>query len=185
MKPTAFIRCGIIRNSGVAAPAPSAAQNASGDMVIRKYQPADCEDVLNVWARASAVAHPFLSQQFLELERHNIPNVYLPKAETWVWVADGRVVGFMSLLGDEVGALFVDPKFQRSGIGRALVDRARALRGKIEVEVFERNALGRAFYAKVGFELMHQKVHTQTGFEILRLRLTTNDPLQPTGGASG
>ena len=153
--------------------------------MIRKYQPADCEDVLNVWARASALAHPFLSQDFLELERHNIPNIYLRKAETWVWEADGHVVGFISLLGNEVGAIFVDPEFHRAGIGRALMDRARAMQGELEVEVFERNLLGRAFYAKLGFELMHQKVHNQTGFEVMRLRLAANDPLQPTGDAGG
>lgn len=134
--------------------------------------------MLDVWARASALAHPFLGQDFLELERRNIPDVYLPKAETWVWEADGRVVGFLSLLGNEVGALFVDPQFHRSGIGRALIDQARALRGELEVEVFERNFLGRTFYAKVGFELIHQKVHDQTGFEILRLRLAAEDPLR-------
>jgi len=143
-------------------------------MVIRKYQPADCEDVLNVWARASALAHPFLSQEFLEQERHDISSVYLPKAETLVWEADGRVVGFLSLLGNEVGAIFVDPEFHRSGIGRALMDRARALRGELEVEVFERNLLGRAFYAKLGFDLVHRKVHNQTGFEVLQLRLAAN-----------
>ena len=85
--------------------------------MIRKYQPADCEDVLNVWARASALAHPFLSKDFLELERHNIANVHLPKADTWAWEADGHVVGFISLLGNEVGAIFVDPEFHRSGSG--------------------------------------------------------------------
>lgn len=153
--------------------------------VIRRYQPADCEDVLRVWARATAVAHPFLSEEFLDLERHNIPNVYLPIAETWVWVADKQVVGFISLLGNEVGAIFVDPEFHRSGIGRALMDQARALRGELEVEVFERNLLGRAFYAKLGFELMHRKVHDQTGFEILRLQLAANNPLEPTGYAGG
>jgi putative acetyltransferase len=116
------------------------------------------------------LAHPFLSQDFLELERHNIANVYLPKAESWVWQADGHVVGFVSLLGNEVGAIFVDPEFHRSGIGLALMDRAQALRGELEVEVFERNLPGRAFYAKLGFELVHQKVHTQTGFEVMRLR---------------
>jgi len=142
--------------------------------VIRKYQPADCEDVLRVWEEATAVAHPFLSEEFLELERHNIPNVYLPNAETWVWVADEQVVGFISLLGNEVGAIFVAPAFHRSGIGLALMDRARALRGALEVEVFERNLLGRAFYAKLGFELMHRKVHDQTGFEVMRLQLAAN-----------
>lgn len=151
--------------------------------MIRKYQPADCEDLLNLWARASALGHPFLSQEFLELERHNIPNVYLPNAETWIWETDGHVVGFISLLGNEVGGIFVDPGFHRSGIGRALIDRAQALRGELEVEVFERNLLGRAFYAKLGFELMCQKVHNQTGLKVLRLRLAANNPPQPTGYA--
>ncbi len=153
--------------------------------MIRKYQPTDCEDVLNVWASASALAHPFHSKEFLKLERHNIPNVYLPKADTWVWEAGGRVVGFISLLGNEVGAIFVDPDFHRTGIGWALMDRARAWRGELEVEVFERNPLGRAFYAKIGFELMHQKIHEQTGFEIMRLRLAARNPLPSTGSADG
>jgi hypothetical protein len=43
--------------------------------------------------------------------------------------------------------------------------------------VFERNLLGRAFYAKLGFEFMHQKVHNQTGFELIRLRLAANNPV--------
>jgi putative acetyltransferase len=142
--------------------------------MIRKYRPADRDDVLNVWAQASALAHPFLSKAFLAGERQMIPNVYLPNADTWVWEADGRVVGFISLIGNEVGALFVDPQFHRSGIGRALVDQARGLRGALEVEVFERNLAGRAFYLTLGFELIHQKVHDQTGFDIMRLRLAAD-----------
>lgn len=153
--------------------------------MIRQYQPADCEGVLRVWAQASALAHPFLSEDFLARERHNIPNIYLPQAETWVWVADEQVVGFISLLGNEVGAIFVAPQFHRSGIGRALMERAQALRGDLEVEVFTSNLLGRAFYAKLGFELMHQKVHDQTGCEVMRLRLAAHNPLQPTGYAGG
>jgi len=169
----------------LAADARVACTERVGTSVIRKYRPADCEDVLNVWGRASALAHPFLGGDFLELERRNIPDLYLPKAETWVWEADGQVVGFISLLGNEVGAIFVDPEFHRTGIGRALMDRARALRGELEVEVFEKNLLGRAFYAKMGFELVHRKVHDQTGFPLLRLRLAADDPPLPTGDAGG
>jgi len=153
--------------------------------VIRKYLSADCDNVLNVWARASALAHPFLDKEFLERERHNIPNVYLPIAETWVWESGGQVVGFLSLLGNEVGAIFVDPELHRSGIGRALINHALALRGELEVEVFKRNLLGRAFYAKLGFELLQEKIHEQTGFEVQRLRLATNKPLQQSSGPGG
>ena len=48
-------------------------------IVIRTYRPADLEELLGVWARASAVAHPFLDQDFLERERRKIPDVYLPQ----------------------------------------------------------------------------------------------------------
>ena len=147
--------------------------------MIRKYESADLEDLLSVWAAASAVAHPFLSSEFLRQERHNISNVYLPNAETWVWEADGRVVGFIALLGNEVGAIFVDPAYQRKGIGRALMDSARMVRDQLELEVFKENALGRAFYARYGFELVHEKIHEQTGREILRLRLAANQPMRP------
>lgn len=139
--------------------------------MIRKFQPEDCEEVLSVWAAASALAHPFLDESFLEQERRDIRNVYLPSSETWVWEADGQVVGFISLLGNEVGAVFVAPRHQRTGIGWALMDHARVLRGELEVEVFEDNPVGRSFYAKYGFEPIVQKVHEPTGFRLLRLRL--------------
>lgn len=54
--------------------------------MLRPYQLTYVEDVQNVWATASAVARPFLGKAFLELERFNIPNVYLPQAQTWGWV---------------------------------------------------------------------------------------------------
>jgi putative acetyltransferase len=139
--------------------------------VIRIYQPGDGEELLDVWARASAVAHPFLSREFLDQERQSIRDVHLVNAETWVYEADGRLVGFVSLLGNEVGALFVEPAVHRSGIGRALIRHARTLRGALEVEVFERNLIGRAFYEKVGFEPLCRKLHHPTGLALLRLRL--------------
>ena len=147
--------------------------------MIREYRPSDNTDILLTWEAASAVAHPFLSEAFLEQERHNIPNVYLPNAETWVWQTEptpeqggpARVVGFIAMLGNEIGAIFVDPAYQRSGIGRALLAHVRELHGTLQVEVFTKNALGRAFYDRSGFELLEYKLHEPTGFELMRLRL--------------
>jgi putative acetyltransferase len=139
--------------------------------VIRAYRQTDGAVVLHVWERASAVAHPFLSREFLDEERERIAAVFLPRAETWVWDVDGHVTGFMSLLQNEVGALFVEPAFHRRGIGRALIAHARAMRGALDVEVFERNALGTAFYAQMGFGVVSQRCDGETGFEVVRLRL--------------
>ncbi|MGK2858876.1 MAG: N-acetyltransferase [Thermoanaerobaculia bacterium] len=139
--------------------------------MIRPYRDSDQEDVLSVWMEASTLAHPFLGNFFHEKELQTIRDVYLPTAETWVWETRGRVVGFVSLLENEIGGLFVLPALHGSGIGRALVDHARVLRGSLDVEVFEKNSIGLAFYARYGFVSIDQKVHEQTGFTLLRLRL--------------
>lgn len=138
---------------------------------IRRYRASDLEAVMEIWAAASAVAHPFLGDELLEAERRAVARDHLPRAETWVWDAAGRVGGFIALLGHEIGGLFVDPARHRGGIGGALVEHARRLHGDLEVEVFERNAIGRAFYAKRGFALVEEKVDEATGLGVLRLRL--------------
>lgn len=140
--------------------------------MIRAYEHRDLQDVLAAWTAASAVAHPFLSEEFMTAERHNIETVYLPNAETWVWEKDGRVVGFIAMAGDEIGGLFVDPEFHRAGIGRALVEHVRGPRPSLEVEVFKANALGRAFYEAHGFVPMRETRHDATGQPLLRLELT-------------
>jgi putative acetyltransferase len=139
--------------------------------LIREYREADLEDLLAAWDAASAVAHAFLPPEFLEQERHNIPNLYLPNAETWVAEEGGSVVGFIALIGNEVGALFVQPSRHGAGFGRSLMDKARELRGGLEVEVFRKNSIGRAFYDRTGFEFMHETVHEATGEILLRLAL--------------
>ncbi|TWT95184.1 putative N-acetyltransferase YjaB [Botrimarina colliarenosi] len=151
--------------------------------MLRKYQEDDVADVVAVWEAATRLAHPFLSEAFLTQERHNLPNLYLPNAETWVWVAEGqggvaegRVVGFVALLGAEIGGLFVDPPYSRQGIGGALLQRAREEKGTLEVEVFEANPIGRAFYARHGFIPLGQSTHEPTGQTLLRLRLPAEQP---------
>ena len=139
--------------------------------MIRAYRDNDLDELLEVWYRASLVAHPFLSTGFLARERENIPRVYLPAAETYVYEEEGRVVGFIALLGDEVGAIFVDPALHGRGIGRALMDHARSLRDRLELDVFKDNAIGRRFYDRYGFQIVEERKHQETGQWLLRLAL--------------
>ena len=114
---------------------------------------------MTAWAAASAVAHPFLSEEFLASERENIPRLYLPDAETWVYEDDGEVVGFIALIGNEVGAIFVHPSHQGMGVGQRLMNKAKELQEELEVQVFVNSAIGRAFDAKHGLEPVQEKVH--------------------------
>lgn len=139
--------------------------------MIRKYVTADLAEVLEVWYDASLIAHPFLSSDFFHHEREEISEKHLPNAETWVFEEAGRVVGFIALMGNEVGGIFVSPRRQGHAIGRALMDHAVASRKHLVLDVFEANQIGRAFYDAYGFEVVERKVHEETGQPVLRMRL--------------
>jgi len=139
--------------------------------MIRNYEEGDLIELLDAWYSASQVAHPFLSQDFFEQERRNIRDLYLPKAETWVFELEGVVVGFIALIGDEVGGIFVHSEFHGQGIGRALMDHARGIRDELELDVFEDNLVGRRFYEKYGFSQVGEHLHEETGLMQLRLKL--------------
>ncbi len=137
--------------------------------LIRPYAEADLEDVMSCWESASKLAHPFLNEEFLETERYNIPNVYLPNTDTWVAEVQGKVVGFIALMGNEVGAIFLEPGSHGLGIGRSLMDKARELHDTLEVEVFRDNHIGRKFYDRYGFKLIAESIHEATNQQVLRL----------------
>jgi putative acetyltransferase len=139
--------------------------------MIRAYTSRDTDDLLDVWYRASLVAHPFLSESFLEEERSEIGQKWLPIAETSVYEVDGRVVGFISLVGNEVGGIFVDPACQGQGIGRALMDHARRSRAFLELDVFEANDTARRFYDSYGFQFVDRHFNDSAGQPELHLRL--------------
>ncbi len=138
---------------------------------IRPYIESDLHDVLDVWYRASLLSHAFLPAEFFERERKHIAERWMPIAETTVYDT-GRVVGFMSLIGNEVGGIFVDPDSQGTGVGRALMDAASTSRPFLELNVLERNAIGRKFYDAYGFEQQDRHWNEDAGEFELRLRST-------------
>ncbi len=139
--------------------------------LIRSYKKEDLPELLDAWYTASLVVHPFLTEEFFEQERKDIQEIYMPKAETYVYELDGQVVGYIALLGNEVGAIFVHSDFQGKGIGKKLMDYAKNIREYLVLDVFKKNKIGRAFYDKYGFKQIDEHIHEETGNVLLRLEL--------------
>ena len=66
---------------------------------------------------------------------------------------DGVVKGFISVIGDELNKLHVDPQFQSCGIGAELLEYAVSELGITWLWVLEYNERGQAFYQRHGFRL--------------------------------
>lgn len=144
-------------------------------IMLRRYAPEDADTVVDLWSRASKLAHPFIAGEGEGERARLLREVYLVHAENWVAVDErGRVVGLLGLLATEedaeIGGLFVAPEAQGRGVGRLLVEHAAALKGPLRLEVFEENHGARRFYRRVGFLEGGRRIDDDTGHALLLLR---------------
>lgn len=98
---------------------------------------------------------------------------YLPDAVLHVAV-DGadRPLGFMGLSEGMIDALFIDPACHGRGIGRSLVECARASGQTLSVDVNEQNIGARSFYERLGFIVVARSERDSSGmpYPLLHLR---------------
>jgi putative acetyltransferase len=89
--------------------------------------------------------------------------VYLPGAKSRVFEADGTVVGFCSVYGDTLAALFVSPERQGDGIGTQLLADAMASKSTLQLTVYSANAPSIHFYENQGFAVLNEQLDAHTG----------------------
>jgi putative acetyltransferase len=65
-----------------------------------------------------------------------------------------EVVGFCAYKDNWLNHLYIIPKHQHRGIGKSLLDQAKADNNKLNLWVFQRNTNAIDFYEKNGFELL-------------------------------
>lgn len=131
--------------------------------MIRQFEHDDMERVLDIWLSASIKAHGFIDASFWQSHVATMRDVYIPASETFVIQDKSRVLGFCSLLGDQLAAVFVDPDFQGTGLGKQLLGHAKTLRNELNLTVYKENAPSIAFYQSQGFVLIKEQIDSQTG----------------------
>jgi len=138
--------------------------------MIRKHEVKDLEDIISIWHKASTMAHPFLDLAFVKKVEMDMKNIYIPNSETWVYEKNNSLVGFISMIENEIGGLFVLPNNHAKGIGTELVNFISKFHNNLEVEVFEKNIIGKSFYDKYGFKPIKKYTHAESNHEVLRLK---------------
>ncbi|MGD9714449.1 MAG: GNAT family N-acetyltransferase [Thermomicrobiales bacterium] len=138
---------------------------------IREYRGEDLEPAMAAWRNANALAHPFLSEEYVSQVEREIRDTYLPKSETYVLEEEGEVLGFIALAGNEIGGLFLEPSKHGKGYGRAMVDHAVAIEGPLRVEVFRDNQIGCSFYERYGFESVADERHEPSGAIVRKMAM--------------
>ncbi|RLJ41503.1 putative acetyltransferase [Litoreibacter meonggei] len=139
--------------------------------MIRKYKTEDTDALISIWDTAERLAHPFLSTEVRNQVRKDMRKIYLPNAETWVLEERGVPVGFIAMIGTEIGGLFLDPSKQGKGMGRQMVDHVAAIKGPLTVEVFKDNKVGLPFYERYGFVVTGEGLFEASGDETFKMAM--------------
>ena len=125
--------------------------------MIRKFKEEDTTKVMAIWTKGNFEAHSFIDKDYWLLNYNKVKDEYLKKANTYVYVEDDTIKGFVSVLDDYyIGALFVRREYKRQGIGRKLLNYVKERYDRLELNVYEKNMDAILFYVSQGF--VNQKI---------------------------
>ena len=125
--------------------------------MVRKFKEEDTVKVMTIWTKGNFQAHSFIDKDYWLLNFNKVKDEYLKKANTYVYVEDDTIKGFVSVLDDYyIGALFVRREYKRQGIGRKLLNYVKERYDRLELNVYEKNMDAILFYVSQGF--VNQKI---------------------------
>lgn len=133
------------------------------DRKIREAEEAELDLLVDIWLAGSRQAHAFIAVSYWEENREAMRGLYLPLSENWVLVQQGEVQGFVSMMGEYLAALFVQPGQQHRGYGKALLEWVKRDREKIHLQVYARNEGALRFYERNGFQVTKESLDEPTG----------------------
>ncbi|MBW2241488.1 MAG: GNAT family N-acetyltransferase [Deltaproteobacteria bacterium] len=115
----------------------------------------DLEALALLWRRSREGAQPWLELRMGYTPAEDLSflrNVVAQECDMWVAREGPALLGFLALAGEKIEQLYVDPLAQGTGVGTALLDRARQL-SPTRLTLFTHlgNSGARAFYERRDF----------------------------------
>lgn len=130
--------------------------------MIRPFQAADLAAVAEIWLDTNQKAHDFIPAGYWQDHFEQVKQM-LPLAEVYLYEEQGEIQGFIGLDGSYIAGIFVCGQAQSRGIGRKLLDCAKAGKKRLELRVYQKNARAIAFYRREQFEIQAECLDGETG----------------------
>lgn len=125
----------------------------TSEPMIRPAEPTDAVAIAEVWLRSFNAALPTVRRAHSDDDvRGWIRDVLVPAGTVLVVEVNTTVVGLLALRSSWIEQLYVDPEWQRRGVGALLVSRAKRQEPSgLQLWTFQTNRLAQQFYERHGF----------------------------------
>ena len=135
--------------------------------MIRKITNDDLTNVMTIWVKGNFKGNSFIEKDYwLEIyneTKEKFMNVY----DTYVFVEENVIKGFVSIKDKEIKAIYVSPSFIRNGIGKKLINFCKNKYETLILEVYEKNINAILFFFFLCFKnkkIDIEKVHNEKIF---------------------
>lgn len=118
--------------------------------MIRKARPADLEQLMQIWLNGNLQAHNFVPASYWR-DNYTIVKKQLLKADVFVYEDEGKIQGFVGLIGSYVAGIFVQKENRGHGVGTKLLNYVKKNRQHFSLDVYVKNKAAVQFY-------LHQKL---------------------------
>jgi putative acetyltransferase len=148
----------------------------------------DVPRLVEVWEASVRATHDFISEADIQLFRSEVRDHLFGSMElACVRDEEGALAAFLGVADGKLEALFVDPAWRGTGIGRRLVRHAVDTLGATTVDVNEQNGQAVGFYLRMGFEVEGRSELDSMGkpFPLLHMRLRPADGPGAAGASNG
>lgn len=118
--------------------------------MIRKGEQKDISRIMEIWLDTNMEAHNFISPDYWK-NNYEMVESMMHDAELYVYEREGNICGFAGLMGNYLAGIFVGNMYQRTGIGKKLLDYVKKQKTEFFLHVYEKNKDAVRFYLREGF----------------------------------
>ena len=137
---------------------------------------AEASELGSIWLQASIGAHSFISPSYWQDNLEAMVTKYIPNSQTYVYEADGKIEGFVSLVNSShIAAIFVRPEMQGKGIGGKLMKFVMNDHKELTLTVYKKNKKSVDFYMRQGFVCETETIDTETREPEITMKWVSSD----------
>lgn len=128
--------------------------------MIEKFKTEYLDDIMQIWLASNISAHSFIKSSYWKSMFDEVKKM-IPQAEIYVYRDNGEILGFVGITDNYIDGIFTICR--SSGIGKALIDYVKKLKGSLELNVYEKNKLAIKFYERESFKIVSKSTDESTG----------------------
>jgi GNAT superfamily N-acetyltransferase len=146
---------------------------------LRPYRDDDLDQTVALWYRVWHTTFPALRHpQSFEEWKARFEHELVARDSIWVAESDGAIVAFIAVEQSQgsLDQIFVEPAFQGTGLGAALLAKAKELSPSgLSLHTLAQNAHARRFYERHGFRAEESSTNPVNGMPSVTYRWSPED----------